>query len=528
MSDGLKPTATSPFGERLLTEAQAREAADRLKAREDFFKLMSHEIRTPLNGVLGMLSLLNRTSLTAEQQSYTQTARESGEHLLTLVNDLLDYARIEAGHIHLESHLIELEPLLQSVAELLSTRAHAGGIEIAWSLDPRLEAIEIDEGRLRQILFNLAGNALKFTQSGGVLIDVALTETDQIRFSVRDTGEGIPEEARIRIFEAFGQVDPIHARGQYGGAGLGLVVVKKLIEAMQAELGLESEPGKGTVFTAAFRVPYRLRELAPERPAIDVVTVSANPILIASARSHLGAFGVDLRESVNLKGVGRRAKTIVLADRHAFDGPVQAPNTRSLILLAPEQRDEIATWREKGWAGYLIKPLRRTSLKDRIETLTLKPAPAEAREPVIEDDRIVPVPAQGTLVLLVEDNPVNALLAQILLQREGCRVERASSGEEALGLIDKKTASGEASYDIIFMDLGLPGLDGLGTTRALRERGCALPIIALTANAYEEDRRACLAAGMNDFLTKPIELPSLRHRLSQWCGPLRGLESPAA
>lgn len=211
--------ATDQTDNRLMTESEAREAAIKLKAREDFFKLMSHEIRTPLNGVLGMLSLLNRTGLTAEQQSYLQTARESGEHLLTLVNDLLDYARIEAGHIHLESHSVELEPLLQSVAELLSPRAHSGGIEIAWSLDPRLEAIEIDEGRLRQILFNLAGNALKFTVSGGVLIDVTLTEAGAVRFGVRDTGAGIPEEARVRIFEAFGQVDPSHAGAQYGGGG---------------------------------------------------------------------------------------------------------------------------------------------------------------------------------------------------------------------------------------------------------------------------------------------------------------------
>jgi len=528
MSDGPKPTATDSSGDRLLTEAQAREATARLKAREDFFKLMSHEIRTPLNGVLGMLSLLNRTTLTAEQQSYIQTARDSGEHLLSLVNDLLDYARIEAGHIHLENHLVELEPLLQSVVELLSPRAHASGIEIAWSLAPCLEAIEIDEGRLRQILFNLAGNALKFTESGGVLIDVALTDEGLIRFSVKDTGAGIPEEARARIFEAFGQVDPTHARGQYGGAGLGLVVVRKLIEAMQAELTLDSDIGKGAVFTAAFRVPYRLRDMPASRTGADVLAVSANPILIEATRSHLQSFGVGLREAASLKGIGRRSKTIVLADRHALEGPVAAPNTRSLILLAAEQRDEIPAWRDKGWAGYLIKPLRRSSLKDRIDTLSLKPAPAEERAAIVEDDRIVPASTQGTQVLLVEDNPVNALLAQILLQREGCRVERAASGEEALSLIEKRQVAGDPFYDIIFMDLGLPGLDGIGTTRALRERGCMLPIIALTANAYEEDRRACLAAGMNDFLTKPIELPALRHRLAQWCAPVLSRQNPAA
>lgn len=498
---------------RLMTEAEAREAAVKLKAREDFFKLMSHEIRTPLNGVLGMLSLLNRTGLTAEQQSYLQTARESGEHLLTLVNDLLDYARIEAGHIHLESHSVELEPLLQSVAELLSPRAHSGGIEIAWSLDPRLEAIEIDEGRLRQILFNLAGNALKFTVSGGVLIDVTLTEAGAVRFGVRDTGAGIPEEARVRIFEAFGQVDPSHAGAQYGGAGLGLVVVKKLIEAMNATLDLQSEPGKGSLFTATFPVQSTLRPAPEPRSSPDVIFVTSNPVLSEAARSHLKSFGLDPRVLSQLKGVGRRSRAVVLADRRLLGTPVPAPNNRSLILLAPEERDEIPDWRDKGWAGYLIKPLRRSSLRERIETLSLKPLPNEDAALTTEDDRIAPVVAPGAHVLLVEDNPVNALLAQILLQREGCRVERAASGEEALRLMEA-----QPPYDIVFMDLGLPGLDGIGTTKALRAKGVNVPIIALTANAYEEDRRACLAAGMDDFLTKPIELPALRHRLSQWCG----------
>ncbi|MDC7683006.1 response regulator [Asticcacaulis sp. BYS171W] len=496
----------------LLTEADARDAAAKLKAREDFFKLMSHEIRTPLNGVLGMLSLLNRTPLSGEQQSYLQTARESGEHLLTLVNDLLDYARIEAGHIGLEIHRVELEPLLQSVAELLSPRAHAGGIEIAWKLDAQLESIQIDEGRLRQILFNLAGNAIKFTQSGGVLIDVSLTETGHIRFGVRDTGDGIPEEARARIFEEFGQVDPSHASGQYGGAGLGLVVVKKLVEAMNATLTLDSELGSGSLFSVEFQIPYTLRKPVIVNAPADTVLITANPILTTSAQSHLDSFQTPMRTVRTLKEAGKRARTVVLADRRTLGEPVPAPNNRSLILLAPEERDEISAWRDKGWAGYLIKPLRRNSLKERIETLSLKPVAAEARPVTPEDERILTASGQNVTALLVEDNPVNALLAQILLQREGCRVERAASGEEALEIMAHR------GFDIVFMDLGLPGLDGLGTTRQLRASGHLTPIIALTANAYEEDRRACLAAGMNDFLTKPIELAALRHRLSQWCG----------
>ncbi len=405
---------------------------ERLKAREAFFRLMSHEIRTPLNGVMGMLSLLERTTLSPDQASYIATARESGEHLLTLVNDLLDYARIDAGRIALEITEVRLEPLLQSVAELLSPRAHAAGIEIAWSLDPALGYIHADEGRLRQILFNLAGNALKFTQQGGVLIHVGLTGQGLVRFSVRDTGAGIAPEARERIFEEFGQADP--GRDQrYGGAGLGLVVVKKLVEAMQGTLSLDSAVGQGSTFAVEFRAPFGIggRTVCPRHPHA-VTFVSDNPILAQSAETHLSACGVKLRTT------GRLADTldpfaVILADRSTIGAPCPAPSKRSLILLA-----------------------------------------------------------------------------QILLQREGCRVERAATGEDAVSMALARP------FDLVFMDLGLPGLDGIGATKALRAKGLTTPIIALTANAYEEDRRACLHAGMNDFLSKPIEIVALKARLQAW------------
>ncbi|EGF92064.1 mmoS [Asticcacaulis biprosthecium C19] len=489
------------------SESHTPSPEEKLKAREDFFRLMSHEIRTPLNGLMGMLDLMAKTPLSPDQNSYLTTARHSGEHLLTLVNDLLDYARIDAGRIELETGEVHLEPLLQSVAELLSPRAHANHIEIAWSLDPRLDFIQADEGRLRQILFNLAGNAIKFTATGGVLIQVGLTDDDLIRFSIRDTGPGIPPEARERIFEEYGQVHPTHAT-RYGGAGLGLVVVKKLVEVMDGTLSLESEIGKGSTFSVEFRASYglRLRGAAPKHPR-TVTLISANPVLVDGARSHLAAHDVRLRDVPGVEDC-YASQGLILADRAAFAGPVMAPSPRSLVLLTPEQRDEIAEWREHGWAGYLIKPLRRASLIERLEALQGQGVtPAHN-----DDDRIITESGQDKAVLLVEDNPVNALLAQILLQREGCRVERASSGEEAIDVLkDRK-------FDLIFMDLGLPGLDGLGTTREVRALGVRTPIIALTANAYEEDRRACLAAGMNDFLTKPIELVALKARLQTWTG----------
>jgi CheY-like chemotaxis protein/two-component sensor histidine kinase len=500
-----------PFTPTDADDTRSREA--RLKAREDFFKLMSHEIRTPLNGVLGMLSLMTRTPLSPEQASYLQTAKESGDHLLTLVNDLLDYARMEAGHIDLEITPVLLEPLLQSVAELLSPRAYQNGIDIAWSLDPNLSIIQADEGRLRQILFNLAGNAVKFTTSGGVLIAVGLTHNGLIRFSVRDTGPGIPVEARSRIFDAFSQVERNHAT-LYGGAGLGLMVVKKLVEAMKGTITLESEVGKGSTFIVEFQAPYCLSNTPRLNLMTSINILSHNEVLIESMRNQLAALGMTPGIVPNLTSC--MPQGITLADRRALDGPCPPPGKRALILLTPEERAEIPDWKAQGWAGYLIKPLRRASLKARIEALERTPTQAAAHPPEVanDDERISPDSGIDAHVLLVEDNPVNALLAQILLQREGCRVERAASGEEALDIMAKR------SFDLVFMDLGLPGLDGIGTTRALRKRQVTTPIIALTANAYEEDRRACLGAGMNDFLTKPIEVASLRTKLGLWAGPV--------
>ncbi|WAC47195.1 response regulator [Asticcacaulis sp. SL142] len=492
--------------------AETLAAEESLKGREDFLKLLSHEIRTPLNGVMGMLSLLSRTDISAEQESYIRTARDSGEHLLSMVNDLLDYARIDAGHIELETTRVDLESLLQGVAELLSPRAYSGGIEIVWSLDPQLETIQADEGRLRQILFNLAGNALKFTTTGGVLIHVGLTRAGLIRFSVTDTGPGIPLEARTRIFEEYGQVDPKRDAARYGGAGLGLMIVKKLVAAMGGTLTLDSEIGTGSTFAVEFRAPYSLRKKTADLDMPSEVTlVSANQSLLEGAQAHLSAYGTEVHLSDTAQGA-----SIILADRsHMSEGPVTAPGLRCLILLTPEQRAEIPQWRELGWAGYLIKPLRRKSLKEQIEALhSQNPNRTTARPANDDDERITgtdEVKISGEPhVLLVEDNPVNALLAKILLQREGCLVERVCSGEDAIAILP------ERNFDIVFMDLGLPGIDGLGTTRQIRAMNITTPVVALTANAYDEDRRACLQAGMNDFLTKPIEINALRQMLVTW------------
>lgn len=494
-------------------------AENRLRAREDFLKLMSHEIRTPLNGVLGMLGLLSRTALDSEQQAYVRNARDCGDHLLTLVNALLDYAKIEAGKLELEDGPVDLEALLQGVCELLSPRAHEKNIELIQALGTGPARILGDEGRLRQILFNLAGNAVKFTDTGGVAI-LAETDGDRIRFSLRDTGPGIAEDARERIFEEFGHADAADA-SRHGGAGLGLAVVRRLVEAMDGELGLDSVPGDGSTFW--FSLPLRPAPAetgAP--PALDntpVQILCPNRVLRDGAARQILASGGQVRDHADPTPQDPAPQTVLLADRSAFDGPTPRPEGYggALILLRPEDRDEIPGWRAAGWDGYLIKPLRRSSLVARIRAcLTVLPVPdptLRSAAPISvldDDDRIATATAPGARVLLVEDNPVNALLVQSLLKREGCQCERVSSGQEALDSL------AESRFDLVLMDVRMPVMDGQTATRLLRARGDMTPVVALTANAYEEDRRACLSAGMNDFLTKPLEPALLRAALARW------------
>ena len=488
----------------------------RLKAREEFLRLMSHEMRTPLNGVIGMLGLLARTRMDGAQKSYVQSARSSAEHMLGLVNDLLDFARIEAGKVELETAPVDVEALVQGVAELLSPRAHEKGLEIAWAVDATVPEIVADEGRLRQILFNLAGNAVKFTESGGVLIRAAGAHRGskaKVRFTVTDTGPGVPMEARERIFEEFGHADPHHAT-RYGGAGLGLAVVKRLVEAMAGEVGIDSVPGKGATFW--FEAPFACTEApAKGRPLQDVTIAIASPSpqVLEAASAQVAAAGGQVWAAPTLEAVLAAASedAPVLVD-HALAADKQLvlkpKGRKALILLKPEERHLIEKYRGAGYLGYLIKPLRRCSLAERC--LAISPGAPAQSGPRTEDERVAAAGVAGVRVLLAEDNPVNALLVQTLLKREGCTVELAGTGEEALA------ALAHSRYDLVLMDMRMPGMDGPETARALRAREDATPIIALTANSFESDRKECLEAGMNAFLTKPLEPAALRAALIRW------------
>jgi CheY-like chemotaxis protein len=474
---------------------------------------LSHEFRTPLNGVLGMARLLENTKLTAEQRTYVTALRESGDHLLSLVNDVLHFARLGAASIELALAPVNVEDLLRQVAELMSPRAHEKGVEIAWAVPAALPTILADEGRLRQILQNFAGNAVKFTEAGGVLLTAVAAENGHIRFSVADTGPGVAPGARKRIFEAFVQTDITHAT-QLGGAGLGLAIVSRLAQAMSGEVGVGGELGHGAEFW--FEAPFEMASPAVRATPLEgraVAIASPNAIVRAATVRQIEAAGGRAFAAVDVASAlaGAPADAVLLIDK-ALAGPrggLKPPVGRqAVVLLTPEQRDRIEPLRAAGFSGYLIKPLRAASMVAQVlQAGATETAPAEEHA---HDDRIAGAVAPGVRVLLAEDNPINALLARTLLEREGCKVDRVADGEQAVA------AASAGAYDLILMDLRMPGLTGIEAAKALRAKGVAAPIAALTADAFDEDKRACLAAGMDDFLVKPLTQEALRDALQKW------------
>ncbi|HEY8573501.1 response regulator [Phenylobacterium sp.] len=482
---------------------------------------LSHEFRTPLNGVLGMARLLEGTRLTAEQREYAAALRESGQHLLNLVNEVLDFAKLGEGKIELHAAPLDVEDLLRGVCELLSPRAREKGLEIAWAAPANAGRIRADESRVRQILLNFAGNAVKFTNSGGVLIG-AVRDAHRLRFTVEDTGPGVAETHRELIFQAFHQTEVAHA--ELGGAGLGLAIARRLAEAMGGQVGVEAARSGGAVFWFEAGFPAMAAETPPAEPLAGrtIGIASPNAIVREAARRQVQACGGRAVSATSIEGLLPRTRpgdVLLLDDSLAGAGAIVAcpPERRAIVLLAPEQRGRRARYRKAGFAGYLIKPLRRVSLADRV---LIAAGAAVAAPAAPEDERIAAAAAPGARVLLVEDNPINAMLARALLTREGCEVEHAQSGEEALAAV---TVS---AFDLILMDMRMPGLSGEDTARALRARGVATPIVALTANAFEDDRRACLTAGMDDFLVKPLLPDALRAMLTRWTRP--GWTEPAA
>ncbi len=463
---------------------------------------LSHEFRTPLNGILGLARLLEATPLTGEQRSYVDALRDSGEHLLGLVNQLLDFARLGASAVEIHDEDMAIEDLLRGVCELTAPRAAEKGLEIGWWIAPGLGRIHADEGRLRQVLLNFVGNALKFTRTGGVLVSAAPVRGGRIRLTVSDTGPGVAESERERIFEPFIQTDPRIDGVSLGGAGLGLAIVRSLAIAMKGAAGVEAAAGGGASFWFEFPATRAGGSAGRNLSRRRIGVISPSPVVREAAVRQILARGGEGVASTGLEDLPADAEVLLLDHALAPTGP---PDDRpAIILLAPEDRGLIDDYRARGFAGYLIKPLRPGSLAAQV----LSALGGGSRAGRL-DDRIAPAVAPGLRVLLVEDHAINALLATAMLNRERCVVDHAAGGPEALAAVAVGT------YDLILMDMRMPGMTGPETAQEMRNQGLATPIVALTANAFEDDRQACLAAGMDEFLVKPVSTEALRRTLSR-------------